>query len=481
MAPGALSCARPAPVGAGGEGDAMTTVIHDATVVTVDQGDRVLPRSAVVIEGDRIVALGPSDEVLGRYPTAERIDGRGKALMPGFANCHTHFTLTLSRGIQEDFSFPSTLRFPKGVADYLTPDERAVFAQLGAIESIHSGTTAPFEISRGIEAYAQAMVDSGLRITLGETAADLDQGKAAREGVFEFHDALGESSLERIEALHGRFDGAGDGRVRVAPAAHAPEAVSPALLRRVRDLAERWGRPSTIHLNQSWWEVEAVKSTRGVLPTEYLFQHDFLWDRLIAGHCRCMETREIELIGRSRAVASFNAAIAARRGYGVRAGDLEAAGCAIAMGSDNMAEDMVEVMRTGLFMERVRRGSGERPTPEEVLRWATVNGHRALGHTDSGTIEVGAKADFILVNMRRAHLAPTMRFVSAFVHQGTPGDIEGMMVDGRWVMRDGRILTMDEPAIIEQAERLARKAWRALLDEFPDVPFPIHLDTGEVD
>src|SRR5690606_19470730 len=167
---------------------------------------------------------------------------------------------------------------------------------------------------------------------------------------------------------------------------HAPEAVSPRLLRRLRELAERLDTVATVHLNQSWWEVEAVRETRGVLPTEYLFQQDFLWPRLVAGHCRCMDTREIALLGRSRAWVSVNAAIAARRGYSPRIADLAAAGSPIAMGSDNMAEDMVEVMRTGLFMERVRTGDGERPTPEDVLQWATANGHRALGLEASGSL-----------------------------------------------------------------------------------------------
>ena len=457
----------------------MSVVIHNATIVTADEGRRVLPNSAIAIEGDRIVGLGASEEVLAAHPEAERVDGRGKAVMPGFANCHTHFTLTLSRGIQEDFSFPSTLRFPKGVAEYIDDDERTVMAQLGALESIRSGTTAPLEIAAGIEVYAQALADTGLRITLGESAADLDQRKAAWEGVFEFSDARGEAALERVESLYSRFDGAAGGRVRVLPAAHAPEAVSPRLMKQLRRLSERWDRPSTIHLNQSWWEVEAVKRVRGVLPTEYLFQNDFLWDRLIAGHCRCMETREIQLLGRSRATVSFNSAIAARRGYGVRAGELEAAGCRLVMGSDNMAEDMIEVMRTGLFMERVRTGDGERPTPEDVLQWATANGHRALGLSESGTLAVGKKADLIVIETQRAHLVPTMRFVSAFVHQGTPGDVQSVMVDGRWVMRDGVVLTMDEASIVAEAERIGRRAWGRLTAEFPDVPLPVQLDTSE--
>ena len=457
----------------------MTLIIHDTTVVTADAGRRVLFDAAIAIDGDRIVALGPSAQVLSRYPEAERIDGTGKAVMPGFANCHTHFTLTIARGIQEDFSFPSTLRFPRNVREYLSDEELVVMAQLGALESIRSGTTSPFEIGSGIATYAQAMVDSGLRIVLGESAADLDQPKAANEGVFEFDDARGAAALDRIEALHSRFNGAGDGRVSVAVAAHAPEAVSPRLLRDLRDLQERLDTIATIHLNQSWWEVEAVQNTRGVLPTEYLFQHDYLHDRLVAGHCRCMQSREIALLGRSRGFVSFNSAIAARRGYSPRVADLEAAGCTIAMGSDNMAEDMVEVMRTGLFMERVRTGDGERPTPEDVVQWATANGHRALGLPEAGSLEEGKLADLIVVDTRRAHLVPSMRFVSAFVHQGQPADVESVIVGGEWVMRDGKVLTMDEPAIILEAERAGRRAWRRLLADYPDVPFPLHLDTSE--
>jgi 5-methylthioadenosine/S-adenosylhomocysteine deaminase len=459
----------------------MTTVIHNATIVTADAGRTIHHRAAIAIEDDRIVEVGPSDRVLTAHPEAERIDGRGKAVMPGFANCHTHFTLTISRGIQEDFSFPSTLRFPRGVGEYLDDDERTVMAQLGALESIRSGTTAPFEIGRNLEVYAQALVDCGLRVVLGETAADLDQPKAVREGIFEFDDARGEAGLERIEALHSRFNGAGDGRVTVAVAGHAPEAVSPGLLRRLRELSERLDTIATIHLNQSWWEVEAVQRTRGVLPTEYLFVHDFLWDRLVAGHCRCMDIRETQLLGRSHATASFNSAIAARRGMSPRVAELEAAGCNIAMGSDNMAEDMVEVMRTGLFMERVRTGDGERPTPEDVVQWATANGHRALGLVESGSLEVGKKADLIVIDTQRPHLVPTMRFVSSFVHQGQTRDIESVMVDGRWVMRDGAVLTMDEASIVREAERIGRRAWGRLLADHPDVPLPITLDTADPD
>jgi cytosine/adenosine deaminase-related metal-dependent hydrolase len=461
----------------------MTTIIKNTTVITADAGRRLHYDAAVVIEGDRIIDLGPSDEISSKYPRAEDIDGRGKAVMPGFANCHTHLTATIRRGISEDFGFPTTLRFPKRAADYLSDDEITVMAELAALEAIRSGTTLIHEIGR-VEPYGQAVVDSGLRIMYGIGASDVDPSKVfmritGEHSKFEFDKSRGEESLKRVRSIHAKFDGMDNDRVRVSCAAAMPERLSPWMLRRVRELSEEWNRPSSIHLNQSWWEVEAVKNTRGVLPTEYLFQNDFLWPGLIAGHVRCMDTREVQLLGRSGTVVCFMSAIAARRGMSPPVSDFAAAGSPIVMGSDNMAEDMIEVMRTGLFMERVRNLDGMRPTPEDVLQWATANGYQALGFTDSGSIEVGKKADLIIINTQKAHLVPTMRIVSGFVHNGMPTDVESVMVDGKWLMRDSEVLTMNEQEIIAKAERIGRRAWGKLLEEYPDAPFPYRLDTRE--
>jgi cytosine/adenosine deaminase-related metal-dependent hydrolase len=459
----------------------MTFVIHNTTVITADAGRRLLYDGAVAVEGDRIIDLGPSDEVMSKHPRAEHIDGRGKAVMPGFANCHTHLTATVRRGISEDFGFPTTLRYPKRAADYLSSDEITVMAQLAALEAIRSGTTTIHEIG-SVEPYGEAIVDSGLRVMFGIGASDVDPSKVfmritGEQSVFEFDQERGEESLKRIKSIHSKFDGVDNDRVRVSPAAAMPERCSPWMLRQVRELSEELDRPSSIHLNQSWWEVEAVKNTRGVLPTEYLFQNDFLWPGLIAGHCRCMSTREVQLLGRSGTVVCFMSAIAARRGMSPPISDLAAAGSPIVMGSDNMAEDMIEVMRTGLFMERVRNLDGMRPTPEDVLQWATANGCKALGFKDSGTIEVGKKADLIVINTQKAHLVPTMRIVSAFVHNGMPTDVESVMVDGKWLMRDEEVLTMNEQEIISKAEDIGKRAWGKILEEYPDVPFPYRLDT----
>ncbi len=451
-------------------------VIHSGVVVTVDARDTVLYDGAVAVAGDRIAAVGPTREVLARHPDAPQIDAAGKAIMPGFANVHTHLAMTLARGIYEDLSPPHEPPFSGGLAPLplptLSPEEHRIFCALGVVEAIRSGTTAIVEDAVGIERYVEDLAATGVRFLLTERAWDRANAGIGDPSPFVVDRKLGDACLARIEALHAKRHGMAEGRIRIGVSAWAPDMCSPELLREVRALQHRLDAIATIHLNQIWGEVAAVRGARGCLPTEYLDRVGFLGDRLIAAHCRCMEPLEETILGRAKVAVAFNSAIAARRGLSPRIADLEALGCSIAMGSDNMAEDMVEVARTGLFMERVRRRDGRRPTPEEVLRWATVNGYRAMGVADGGALQVGNRADLIVVNLRRAHLVPVMRVVSDLLHQGQAGDVEGVMVDGRWVMRDGVILTMDEERIIAQAETIARRAWRRLFAANPKLPVP---------
>ncbi|MGH7307616.1 MAG: amidohydrolase family protein [Candidatus Rokuibacteriota bacterium] len=451
----------------------MRTAISHTTIVTADAGRTVHHDATLVVEDDRIVAIDPTNRAADR-PGTDVIDGRGKALFPGLSNCHTHLHLTHSRGIQEDFGFPSALRFPSTVAAFLSGEELAVFAALGAIEAIRSGTTGLIEIGFDVPAYAAALVPSGLRLVLAQSTSDVVANAVASSAMFS--PARADASLQRVADLIERWHGAEGGRVTCCVAAHAPEACSSDLLRAARTLAEARRLRYTIHLNQSRWEVEQVMSRRGVRPTEYLSQSDFLGPELIAAHCRFMAPSEVALLGQSRAFVSHNAAMAARRAAAPPIQALAAAGCTIALGSDNMAEDMVEVMRAALFMERVIRQDAQSPQPEDVLAWAANNGARALGHGEiAGSLEVGRKADLFVVNARRPNLVPTVRIISAFVHNGQPADIEAVMVNGRWLMREGKVLTLDEKDIVERAETIGQRAWRQLIEKYPDVPFPIRL------
>ena len=260
--------------------------------------------------------------------------------------------------------------------------------------------------------------------------------------------------------------------MRVAISAWAPDMCSPELLQDVTALQKQLGTWVTIHLNQIWGEVAAVQAHRNRLPTEYLADLGFLNERVVCAHCRCMEPAEEKLLGQAGVTVSFNAAIAARRGLSPRVDDLERHGCTIGMGSDNMAEDMVEVMRTGLFMERVRRQDGRQPTPEQALRWATRNGYRALGVPDGGWLAPGNKADLVMVDLQRAHMVPGLRVVPTLVHQGQARDVEAVMVDGRWLMKDGEVLSMDEPAILAEAQKVANAAWSRQFRKQLDLKVP---------
>jgi 5-methylthioadenosine/S-adenosylhomocysteine deaminase len=133
---------------------------------------------------------------------------------------------------------------------------------------------------------------------------------------------------------------------------------------------------------------------------------------------------------------------------------------------------MVEVLRTGLFMERVRREDGRNPTPEQALRWATRNGYRALGVPDGGSLEPGNKADLIVVDLSRAHMVPALRPVSTFVHQAQARDVEAVMVDGKWLMKAGKVLALDEEAVLAEAQRVAKTAWPRLFAKRPDLEIP---------
>ncbi len=451
----------------------MTILIRDAIVVTGDDAGTIHFGGAVAVEGNRIAALGPSEEIAGRFPDAPVVAGRGRA---GFPRVAHNLVMTLARGVFEDLSPPHRPPFDGGLSPIplppLSPGEQAVMCQLGALEAIRSGTTAVLEDAAFIENYAQEMLETGLRMLLTERAWDRVGASIGDPREFRRDPALGEKGLARIRALHAKWHGAGEGRITVGVSAWAPDMCSPELLRALRDLQQELDTVCTIHLNQIWGEVAAIQAHHNMLPTEFLDSIGFIHDRMIGAHCRCMAPFEEKILGSRRAHVAFNSAIAARRGLSPRVCEMEEAGCNIAMGTDNMAEDMVEVMRTGLFMERVRRQDGRNPAPEEALRWATRNGYRAMGIAGGGWLAEGNLADLILVRTDRAHLAPFLRPVSAFVHQGQASDVSDVMVDGAWVMREGRVLTMDEGRIVAEAEEIASRAWSQLFAENPDIAIP---------
>lgn len=456
----------------------MSTVFTHTTVVTVDPGQTVLHDVGLAVDGDTIAALGPTETVLQAYPQAEVYDGRGKALFPGLINCHAHLTATLNRGITEDFGFPPNLHLPAPAHSMLSAEEITVMALLGALESIKSGTTTLVENSPGIGVYAAELAKTGLRWVFAESIRDavVPAGWRPGEDVHEFSPALCEAGMQRIHDLFTAWHQTHNGLITVFPAAMLAEASSPELLRAIRAFAEQHDVGYTIHLAQSRLEIESMTRLRGVRPSFFLYAHDFLGPRLFAAHCRYVDASEIALLGNTRTIITHQAGMAANRAVIPPIPALRAAGCPIAMGTDNNSQDMLEVMRMGLVTERILRDDATQPQPEDILRDTTQGGAYALRqHAAIGSLEVGKKADLIVVDTQRSHLVPTMRIVSCWLHNGQAGDVEAMMVDGKFLMRDRQVLTLDEASLVKEADKIGRRAWNQLLQRYPSAPFPTRV------
>jgi cytosine/adenosine deaminase-related metal-dependent hydrolase len=446
---------------------ARPTVFAHTTVVTVD---RVQDDVALAVQGDRIAAVGPTDEVMRAHPNAEVIDGRGKALFPGLINCHAHLAATLERGFNEDFGFPNSARLAVRPASLLRGEESTLMVTIGALEALKTGTTTIVENSGGIGTHASALAQTGLRCVFAESIRDSEnvEGPMSPEGLSRsqtprFSAGLRDEGLQRIEGLFTKWNGAANGRVRVFPAAALAETSSPELLQAVRAFAEKHDVGYTIHLSQSVAEVDFMKRHHGLTPPAFLDRHGFLGPRLFAAHCRYVDAADIALLGRSKTIVSHQAAMAANRGVIPPIPALRAAGAPIANGTDNNTNDLFEVMRVALITERIRRDDpfpGVRPQPEDVLEDATLGGAHVLGlRTITGSLDVGKKADLLVVNTLRPHLVPAGRIVSAWIHNGQPADIESVMVDGAFVMRDHKVLTMDEASLVSEADKVGRRIW----------------------
>ncbi len=442
-------------------------VFSHTTVVAVDA---VHDDVALAVEGDRVAAIGPTDAILRSYPNAEVYDGRGKALVPGLVNCHAHLAATLARGFNEDFGFPNSAHLAVQPASLLQGEEATLMVTIGALEAIRTGTTTIVENSGGIGRHAAALAQSGLRCVFAESIRDSENvaGPMSAEGLARsetprFSPRLRDEGLQRIDDLFTTWHNAKDGRIRVFPAAGLAETSSPELLQAVRAYAEKHDLGYTIHLSQSRPEVDFMVRHHGLRPPAFLDRHGFLGPRLFAAHCRYVDDGDIALLGRSGTIISHQAAMAANRGVIPPIAKLRAAGCPIANGTDNNTNDLFEVMRVALLTERISRDDpipGLRPQPEDMLEDATRGGARAVGQERViGSLEVGKKADLLVVETRRAHLVPCGRFVSAWVHNGEPSDVESAMVDGHFLMRNRRVLTMDEASIVAEADKVGRRIW----------------------
>lgn len=432
-------------------------LIKGATVITLDSQNNIF-EGDVLIEQGRIAALGSATA-----RSAETMDGRGRFLLPGFIQTHIHLCQTLFRGAADDLALIDWLReriWPMEAAH----TARSLYAssRLAIAELIRGGTTCALtmETVRHTEAALTAVEESGFRATVGKCM--MDKGVGVPDAL---NEETGESiseSLSLIDKWHGRADG----RIRCCFAPRFAVSCTRELLEQVAELSRERGVIVHTHASENTEEIAIVERETGMRNVEYLNDLGLAAPHVVLAHCVWLNDDEIEILRATGTHVAHCPSSNLKLGSGfARVPDLLARGVSVSLGADgapcNNRLDMFTEMRTSALIQKALLGPRTLPALT-VLRMATTGGAKALGlDGEIGSIETGKRADLILLAMEKAHTTPHPDPVSAVVYSATASNVETVIIDGRAVMRDGKLLTLDEQEVLisarEHAELLNQK------------------------
>lgn len=446
-------------------------LFKNARYISQEHGLPEVRAGHIAIQDDQIVAIMPDLEG-SDFERFEPVDCVDKLVSPGLINAHTHAVLLALRGTVEDIEGNLVYQYMVPASYLLEPEERAAIARLACAEAIRSGTTTLVDPLRHVADYAPAMVETGLRLWLAESCADAVTTEVGR-GTYRFDRAFGETFLTRTRDLIARFHGTENDRVRVIAAAHGPDNCSPWMLKEVTALARQHGLRRTIHLSQIISEKVQVEKLRGCTSTEYLDRNGFLGDDLLAVHWTfCTESDVATLADRGTWLGHSPASMSAKGPHPLPMRAILDAGVKIVLGTDNMTEDMFQSMKMALTLHRGAYGRAVSPNPAQVFNYATVNAAQALDHSGIGQIATGKKADLAFFDLMHPTMVPRLSAISNIVHYGQPGIVTDTMVDGRFLMRDRQLTTIDERNAVVEAQAAIDAMWHRFGSEDRGVPLP---------
>jgi len=435
--------------------------LYGACVVRSAAPLDIIDDAAVLIRGDRLVYVGPRDELAPEQSAARSIELGGYVVIPGLVNVHTHTILTMVRGVAEDMGFAPayTPGVPHG--HEVSPEEAVALARLGALEALLFGSTLINDSYVHAELTLPAMEEVGLRVTACSRIHDVDFSRV-HLGEWTHEPQIGEKTLAAAIELFEKWNGKASGRIGVQMTPHAPDTCSRKLLEKI----ERFATPREIrvatHLSQSQLENRRIEERERCTPTELLESVGLLNHRLIAAHGIYLSESDIARAGRSGMNLAHIPKGNATGGQVAPTRRLREAGVSLALGTDNMHGDMIEVMRWALCVARIQAARiDDTWQPSDVLEMATIGGARAMGlEKQTGTLVPGKKADLVAIDFRRPHLVPRMNVLGNLVHTAQGRDVDMVIVDGRIVVADGRPTLVDADQILADAEKAARALWK---------------------
>jgi 5-methylthioadenosine/S-adenosylhomocysteine deaminase len=430
----------------------MKLLIRGSTVVTVDAKDAVLEGADLAIVDDKIVSVGSAPE--GFMPDRV-LDGRDRIVLPGLINTHTHLSMTLMRNYADDLAFwPWLLERIKPLEDRLQPADVRIGARLGIAELIRGGTTCFHDMYFHLEHVADEVASAGLRARLCGAMFD--------------NSGQGEALLRAAASLHAQWHGKADGRVTVGLAPHSAYLCSPGYLREILAEAERLDCGLHIHVAETEREVSESRQRYGVTPVQQLAELGCFRFPTVGAHGIYVDATDQRLLREGGVSVAHNPSSNLKLANGVApVQELLENGVNVSLGTDGAASNnnlnLFEEMHLAALLQKWLRRDAEALPARDVLRMATIRGAQALGlDAEIGSLEIGKKADLIMLDAAQPHLAPRHDPVALLVYSAQAADVCMVMVDGRILMEDRVLRTLDEEALLvaaaAQTQSLLRRA-----------------------
>jgi len=412
-------------------------------------GKGFIDDGAIAIKNGKITFIGKSASVTS-MKVETKINAKGKAAMPGLINCHTHVPMTLFRGLAEDQPLDTWLKETIWHLEArLRSEDIHVGALLGCLEMIKGGTTCFADMYFHEHMVAKAVEKSGLRGVLAE-------------GIIETGNrTLGEKMLFESVNFAKSFHGYADGRVSAMLGPHAAYSCSSNLLVKVSEMASKLNVGVHLHLAESKTMFGEFEKKYGSSETEFLDKIGFLKGHVLAAHCVNLSRKDMRILSKRSVDVVYVPVANMKLGLGtVKAKDLTDLGVNVCLGTDGPASnntlDMFETMKVAALLQKLTYLSPMVLPAYEVLKMATVNGAKALGiQSETGSLEVGKKADIILVDLSRPHLKPLHNIYSSIIYSARGSDVDTVIVDGKILMKNRQVKTLDEQAVMQKAEKTA--------------------------
>ena len=450
-----------APAARGESGESIDLIVSGEVVATMDAAGTIIENGAVAIDDGVIVGVGAAADIEAQFSAEQVLNGENRIVLPGLINGHSHAAMTLLRGVADDLALMDWLNnyiFPAEV-EFVDADFVRVGTELACWEMIRGGTTTFVDMYYYPDTIAEVVDSCGMRAMISTTVIDQRSPDA-------------ESAADSLRKGRGYIERWTGKNSRITPifGPHANYTLNAEQLKATRAAAMELGAPISIHLSESPFEVQYSKDTYGMTSIDLFESIGFFEGPTIAAHVVWPTASEIPILARRKVGVIHNPTSNMKIASGIAPiTDMLQAGVRVGLGTDGAASnndlDMWEEMRLAALLQKVEQMNPEVLSAETVLRMATSGGATAIGLGDKiGSLEVGKRADLIQVAFDDVHHVPTYDVISHLVYVNDEQDVVSVVVDGKVLMRNRELLTIDTDRVASEAKAIAARIRNALVE-----------------